>query len=111
MHVDADGDRGVAPGQTARGDDEVVDGAHAEPAELGRNRRDQVAGVAQRADALVRVRAVAVMGGGAAREVLGEPFGQGDEIRAGRRACGELHRRPQLTSAVTATGTPLVTMS
>ena len=48
--------------------------------------RDQVAGVAQRADALVRVGSVAVMGGGAAREVVGEPFGQGAVAR--RPPCG-----------------------
>ena len=101
VHVDADGDRGVAPGQAARGDDEVVDGADAQPAEVGRNRRHEVAGVAQRADAVVRIGAVAVMGGGAAAEVLGESFGEGDQVRAGRRVGAQLHRRPQLTSALT----------
>ena len=40
-----------------------------------------------------------------------EPFGQGDEVRPGGRSGAELHGRPQLSSAVTATGTPLVTMS
>ena len=41
----------------------------------------------------------------------GEPLGEGDQIRAGRRVGAQFHRRPQLTSARTLTGTPLVIMS
>ena len=91
VHVDADRDRGVAPGQAARGDDEVVDGADAQPAEADRHRGHEVAGVAQCADAVVRIRAVAVVGGGAAAEVLGEPLGEGDQVRAGRRVGAQFH--------------------
>ena len=68
VHVDADRERRVAPGQPARGDHRVVDGAHAESAELLRHRGAEVAGPPQRADALERVAAVAVARRGAGRE-------------------------------------------
>ena len=92
VHVDADREGGVAPGQPARGDDHVVDGAHAEAAELLRHRGGEIAGLPQRADALERVAAVAVARGGPAGEVLGEPLGGGDERPAGGGPGGELHR-------------------
>ena len=92
MHVDADRERRVAPGQPARGDHRVVDGAHAESAELLRHRGAEVAGPPQRADALERVAAVAVARRGAGRELVGEPLGRGDQRRSLGGPGAELHR-------------------
>ena len=92
VHVDPDRNGGVAPGQAARGDDHVMDGAHAEAAELVGHRGGEIPRVPQRVDALERVAAVAVVSGRPDGEVLREPLGGRHERPAGGGLGGELHR-------------------
>ena len=83
VHVDPDGHRRVTPRQPARGHDQIVRGRHATPAEVDRDRRDEVAGRLQRVDRLERKGPVAVMFRGARGELLRELLGRRDEPRAG----------------------------
>ena len=108
VHVHADRDRGVAARQPARRHHEVVRGRHAEPTELDRDGRREIAGGLERVDRLERVAAVPVVLGGAGDRLLGELLGDGHQARAGLGAGGQFDH-----SLVTsrATGTPLVTMS
>jgi hypothetical protein len=92
VHVDPNRDGGVAPGQPARGDDHVMDGAHPEAAQLVGHRGGEIPRVPQRVDALERVAAVAVVGGRPAGEVLREPLSGRHERPAGGGLGGELHR-------------------
>ena len=83
VHVHADRDGGVAARQAARRDDEVVRGRDAEPAELDRDGRREVAGGLERVDRLEGVGAVAVVLGRAGGELLGELLGDRHEAGAG----------------------------
>ena len=113
VHVHADGDGGVAAGEAARRHDQVVRGRDAEPAELDRDRRREVAGRLERVDRLERVRAVAVVVGRAGGEPPGELLGDRHETGAGVGMSCQLdrHGAAQSVATSTATGTPLVTMS
>ena len=89
-----------------------MDRLHAHPAELLRDRRGEVAALAQRRDVLVRVAAVAVVLGGAGREVGGQPLREGDQAAPGLGAGVEfeVHGRQSVTT-LTVTGTPRVMLS
>ena len=113
VHVHPDGDGGVAAGEAARCHDQVVRRRDAEPAELDRDRRREVAGRLERVDRLERVRAVAVVVGRAGGEPPGELLGDRHETGAGVGMSCQLdrHGAAQSVATSTATGTPFVTMS
>jgi len=83
VHVHPDGDGGVAAGEAARRHDQVVSRRDAEPAELDRDRRREVAGRLERVDRLERIAAVAVVLARARGEVVGELLGDRDQAGAG----------------------------
>ena len=115
VHVHADRDGGIAAGEAARRDDEVVYGVDAEAAELHWDGRREVAGSLERVDRLEGIAAVAVVLRRVAGELPGELFGDRHEAGAGVRMGFEFdgHGDPRAQPVVTssATGTPLVTMS
>ena len=134
VHVHADRDRGVASCQAARRHHQVVRGRHAEPAQLDRHGRGEVARRLERLDRLEGVAAVAVVLGRAGGELRGKLFGDRHEAGAGLGTGCQFDRhggisnpratpvagatarpracmRAQSVATSTATGTPLVTMS
>jgi hypothetical protein len=90
VHVEPDGNRRVAAGQAARGDEQVVDRLHPQSAELARHGGGQVAGRPEGPDVLERIARLAVVVGGSPGEVRGQPLGQRDEVAAGVGAGPEL---------------------
>ena len=84
MHVHADGDGGVAAREAARRDDDVVHRGDVEAAVRGGDRGGEVVLALERVDAGVRERRVAVVLGGARRQLVAERLGQAHEARAAR---------------------------
>ena len=93
VHVHADRQRRVALRQPARGDDQVVHGLHAHPAERRGHGGGVEAGVPQRLGAREREAGLAVVVGRALGELRGEPGGQGVEATPRLRGGGELEGR------------------
>jgi hypothetical protein len=79
VHVDAERQRRVAAREAGRRDQHIVRRRHAEPAEVLRDRRREVAASLDGAEALERVGAVAIVGGRMGRDLVGEPLGERDE--------------------------------
>jgi hypothetical protein len=98
VHVHADRDGRVALRQAARRDHEVVRGGDAEPTELGRDRRGEVAGGLERVDRLERVGAVAVVLGRAGGEFLRELLGDRHQAGAGGGMCCEFDRHCRISN-------------
>ena len=92
VHVHAEGQRGVAAGQPARCDEDVVHGRDAEPAELLGDRRGEVAALLDHGEAVEGEARVAVVGGGLRADLVCECLGERDEALAGLGSGCQLER-------------------
>src|SRR5262249_19153969 len=82
--------RGVAAGEPARRDDDVVDGRDAEPAELLGDRRREVPALLDSREAVEWKASVTVVRRGARADLRGKSFRERDEARAGLGSCCQL---------------------
>jgi hypothetical protein len=83
VHVHTQGQRRVAPGEPARGDEHVVNGGDAETAELLGDRRGEVAALLDGSEAVEREAPVTVVVGGTRGYLARECLGERNQARAG----------------------------
>jgi hypothetical protein len=98
VHVHAQGQRRVAAGKPARGDEQVVNGGDTETAELLRDRRSEVAALLDRSEAVEGKAPVAVVVGGTQADLVREGLGERDQARAGVGSGCQLERHVSFLS-------------